>query len=729
MNSGNAVAELATVAVDPITFEVIRHRLAAITEEQAITLKRVSGSPVVTEATDFNNGLYLADGSIVTMGPQVIFHTGTMCTAIRNIIKDFGPSSDIGEGDMFILNDPYAGAIHQPDVSILAPIFLEGRLVAWAGSCAHQLDVGGMSFGSWAYAATSVQQEAMLLPGVKLIEHGRMREDLWRMIMGMTRLPNYLALDLKGMIAANNVAIRRMHELFDRYGPQVVEAVMSAEIATSEERMRERLRLIPNGTYRARDYIDHDGLSNALYEVNLAVHKFGDEITFDLAGTSEQAPGFINCTWSGMKGALFCGLLPILAPDIRWNEGVLRPVTISAPEGILCNARRPAPVSGATVCAVWIVMNVAVAALSRMVSCTPGLQEEAQAVTKGQMSVLTLAGRDRDDEPYGTLLLDSMAGGGGASIRKDGLDGSGDYDVPRPAIANVEANEAAGPILYLFRSFVSDTGGPGRMRGGASTGLAMMPYDVEGLDAMVIGHGVQVPNSIGLFGGLPGACASHLLRRSEQEAPELIRSYRDWNSIAGDPLIQDLGAKPGGFRLGRGDVFAYAFQGGGGYGDPLDRDPLRVARDVADGRVTSEAATKLYGVVCDGPPATVDAAATTARRQAIRRSRLEDNGASLAPRPFEVGVPQEMEVTREKRFRCACGHDLGSATSGWKAQAAMRVVPAESVGPHVRLHDLLELRAFACPTCAGLLELEVCRKHQASLTTISLAEAAQATVA
>jgi len=305
--------------VDPITFEVIRHKLQAITEEQAITLKSISGSPVVTDATDFNNGLYLADGSIVTMGPQVIFHTGTMSTVIRSIIANFEANPGIREGDMFVLNDPYRGAIHQPDVSIVAPIFANGRRIAWAGSCAHQLDVGGMSFGSWAYSATDVQQEAMLLPGVKLVENGEVRQDIWQMIMGMTRLPDVIGLDFKGMIAANNVAIHRLHELFNRYGIEIVEAVMNAELDASEHRIRERLRMISDGIYRARDYIDHDGLENRLYRVCLAVRKTGDSLIFDLDGTSTQAPGFINCTWSGMKGALLTGLLPILAPDIRWS--------------------------------------------------------------------------------------------------------------------------------------------------------------------------------------------------------------------------------------------------------------------------------------------------------------------------------------------------------------------------------------------------------------------------
>ena len=222
------------IEIDPITFEVIRNKLQAITEEQAITLKSVSGSPVVTEATDFNNGLYLTDGSIVTMGPQVIFHTGTMSSVIRSIIANFSENPGIKEGDMFILNDPYRGAIHQPDVSIVAPIFHQGKHVAWAGSCAHQLDVGGMSFGSWAIGATEIQQEAMLLPGIKLVEGGVLRQDLWQMIMGMTRLPQVLGLDLKAMIAANNVAARQFRELLDRYGADVVETIMEEEINASE---------------------------------------------------------------------------------------------------------------------------------------------------------------------------------------------------------------------------------------------------------------------------------------------------------------------------------------------------------------------------------------------------------------------------------------------------------------------------------------------------------------
>ncbi|WP_423212525.1 hydantoinase B/oxoprolinase family protein [Paracoccus yeei] len=696
--------------IDPITFEVVRNKLQAITEEQAITLKSVSGSPVVTEATDFNNGLYLTDGSIVTMGPQVLFHTGTMSSVIRSINQNFSENPGIHEGDMFILNDPYRGAIHQPDVSIVAPVFHEGRHVAWAGSCAHQLDVGGMSFGSWAIGATEIQQEAMLLPGIKIVEDGVLRQDLWQMIMGMTRLPHVLGLDLKAMIAANNVASRRLVELMDRYGGPVVETIMQEEIASSERQMRQILSALPDGVFRARDYIEHDGHQNILYQVCVTATKTGDQLTLDMTGTSPQAPGFINCTASGMRGAAMSGLLPILAPRIRWNEGIMRAIDFVAPEAILCNASWPAPVSSGTISTAWIVQNVVVAALSRMVSCAPEYRNEGQAVTKGHMMVMTLAGKDRDGAPFGTFLLDSTAGGGGAFPDHDGLDGSGDHCVPRPAIANVEANEANGPFLYLFRSFVRDTGGPGRQRGGAGTALAVVPYGTEGLQAMMLGHGVEVPNAAGQFGGLPGACGRNVLRRDAGD-PATIAGLAGGMDALLEVGVEALGPKPGRIWLTAGDVIGYAFQGGGGYGDPVQRDPQAVRADVLNGHVSLEAARSLYGVVFDGDA--IDARATEKARLAIRTDRLGGKAPGQAPGQGDMAI-------RAGRFRCGCGCDLGPATSDWKPQAITRAVAPSAYGPHIRTHADLELREHVCPDCGALLEAEVVRKGDASLSSLVL---------
>lgn len=706
---------------DPITFEVIRHKLQAITEEQATTLKAVSGSPVVTDATDFNNGIYLADGAIVTMGPQVLFHTGTMSSVIRHILEDYAESPGIQEGDMFILNDPYKGAVHQPDVSIVAPIFYHGRHIAWAGSCAHQLDVGGMNFGSWSFKATEIQQEAMLLPGIKLVEGGEIRQDLWQMIMGMSRLPFVLGLDLKAMIAANNVAIRRLSEVMDRYGADVVDQVMHAEIDASEQQLRTRLRTLPDGVFRAVDFLEHDGHSNELYEVRVAVVKSGDELTFDLTGSSPQAPGFINCTKSGLVGALFTALLPILAPDIRWNAGLLRPVTVKAPDGIIVNATWPAPVSSGTVSAVWVATNVATQALSRLVACTPVTGTEAAAVTKGSMMVLTLSGQDRDGGPFGTFLLDSTAGGGGAYADHDGLDASGDYCVPRPGISNVENNEAGGPFLYLYRRLVPDTAGPGRQRGGVTVGLALTPHDAPELAAMLIGHGVEVPNSAGLFGGMEGSCNETWLRPGDGSAP--VGVVVDPVSLVGDGSVaRDLGSKPGFFPLKAGDVFAYSFQGGGGYGDPLDRDVDDVLADIVSGLVTTASAEHHYGVVVRDHA--VDEPATRASRAAIRAIRLGRPPAAQAPAVDAAGdglrIGDSLIFGPDGVVACRCGAALGGRAD-WKAGAHHRVVEPAEHGVHIRLHAELELREHCCPDCATLLECEVARIGAPDVVSFELA--------
>jgi N-methylhydantoinase B len=721
MTATQPLAQRAGVDIDPITFEVVRNKLAAITEEQAITLKRVSGSVIVVHATDFNNGTYLSDGSIVTMGPQVIMHTGTMSSVIRSIIADLSENPGINEGDQFILNDPYKGAVHQPDVSIVSPIFYEGERIAWVGSCAHQLDVGGMVFGSWNTQATEIQQEAMLLPGVKLVEGGEIRHDLWQMIMGMTRLPQNVGLDLRAMIAANNVAEQRLLELMDRYGPDVVLSVMHTEIDTSERQFRARLSALPNGVFRSVDFIDGDGHEEGLHNVSLTILKEGDGLVFDLAGTSPQAAGFINCTRSGLIGGLFNGMLPILAPDLRWNEGILRAVTLNAPEGILCNATRPAPCSGGTISAAWVSMNAAVMAIARLAACAMVTAGDSQAVSKGSVPVVPMSGLDEGGMPFGTMLLEGTAGGGGAGLGWDGLDPSGDFTTPRPSLGNVEDIEMDGPYLYLYRRLLTDTGGPGASRGGRSVGVALTPHGADWVRASLVGHGVKVPNSVGLFGGLEGATIEALLRHGDGSEP-LTTDLPDPAAVrSGDAEV--LNSKVATFQLQRGDVFAWTSEGGGGYGDPLDRDPARVVADVEQLIVSAERAALDYGVVLrDGA---VDEAGTAARRTTIRTERLNGRPPTREPGPMQLSAGEgpigpALRLDVDRHVRCRCGEDLGPATENFKEAAVTRIVEPSDHGAHLVLHPELELREHICPACATLLEAEVVRRGEPSLHTIEI---------
>ena len=700
--------------IDPITFEVIRHRLQSITDEQAITLKSVSGSPLVTEATDFCCGLYLADGSIVTMGRQVLFHAGTTSQVIKGVIRKCTEDPGINEGDMFIVNNPYDGAVHPPDVSIVCPIFYEGDLVAWSGCAAHQLDVGGMVFGSWCSKATEIQQECMIIPPVKLIENGKIRRDIWEMILAMSRLPFMIGLDFKAMIAANNVAKRRLAGMIERYGIETVRAIMNGLIDLSEKRFRARLRELPDGTFRGVDFVDHDGHANRIYKIDLAITKDGDFMTYDFSGTSKQAPGFINCTKSGMIGGLFTGTLPMLAYDIPQNEGILNAINIVAPEGIVNNAKWPAPVSSGTCATVWATKNVTTSALARLLGCDDKYFNEAQAVTAGSFAVLNLSGLNQYGEPFGTMLLDPILGGAGAYPYKDGLDGHGVFDIPVPGIANVETNENFSPILYLYRRLVRDTGGAGKYRGGRSGGLAFTLHDTETLGAFLTTHGVESPNSAGIFGGLPGSCNvnlhfknTDLLERfSRGDLPSTSEEFR------GDKI--DLGAKPGDFILHPGDILEYTWQGGGGYGDPLDRDPELVANDVNKGAVSLECSEALYGVVLNGSPFQVDSGRTLSLRRQMRDKRLEaaerpphNSGMIDGRRLLPMGEYLEVvAVDNRLVVRCKCGYDLGDVDKNWKDQAAVLGVNADVAGPRRKLHRDLEMVEFLCPGCGKLLSVD-----------------------
>lgn len=706
--------------IDPISFEVIRNKLSAITEEQSITLKAVSGSPVVTDATDFNVGTYLSDGQIVTMGPQILFHSGSMASVVRNLIADCDEDPGINEGDMFILNDPYKGALHQPDVTVVAPVFYNGKRIAFVGCCAHQIDIGGMNFGSWSFRARGIQEEAMLLPGVKLVEAGTLRKDLWSMIMGMTRMPTTVGLDLKAMIAANNVAVKRLVELCDRYGVDTVLSVMHHEISNSEVAVRQALRELPDGVFRAVDFLDHDGHENKVYEFHLTLTKRGETLEFDFTGTSPQAPGFINCTYSGLIAGVYTAMLPTLAPDVRWNEGILRAVTIKAPEGIVANAKWPAPVSGASVSGTWVVCNIAFQALSRLVSTSPSTAKYGAGVTKGHMSIMVISGTDRDGLPYGNFLLDSMAGGGGAYSDHDGLTGSGDFCAPRPTITNVETHEANGPILFLYRSILPDTGGAGRQRGGNGVGLAITPHDTDSLTAMMVGHGIQVPNSAGIFGGVEGACGiNELLKTADGASPVgIVSSHADHAAWTGERI--DVGAKPGFVPLGPGDVISYTFQGGGGYGDPIERSLDAVLEDVRLGYVTPDEANRIYGVVTVAS-GEVDLVGTERQRAAIRKERIgatpirgtdarEVLGRQLTPR---------LTLTSDGAIVDACGHSFGTGPN-WKAAAVTRAAAPGSHGKHVITHEDLEIREYVCPSCGTLLESNVSRIGADDLVTSEL---------
>jgi N-methylhydantoinase B len=664
---------------------VVHNRLLAITDEMRIALQSVSGSPTVTEATDFFTGLYLPDGEFATMGFQVTHEAPPVGALIRHIATAGRPVND---GDMFIGNDPYVGALHQNDVQMAAPVYHGGEIIAWAGVMAHETDMGGMNFASWCPGATEVYQEGLRIPAVKLVDQGEVREDVLEMILTASRLPAALGLDIRAFIATLNVARDRLSALFAAYGAGDVGGVMRRMIEDSERAARERLAALPDGTVHVRDFLEHDGHANRLYTVDLVATKRGGELTLDFSGSSPQARGFINATTAGLAGGVTGALIPTLGFGIPWNAGLLRPVTITAPEGLICTARHPAPVGSATVETIWTVTNVVQRALNTFLACTQEFARRAQAVSSGTMATFNMGGINQFGERFGLHLLDPLAGGSGAFASKDGVNAGGPVAVPVPAVADVESNELVSPLFYRYRRLRPGTAGAGLRRGGHAAEIGLSVRGIGSADALVMTHGAEVPNSAGMFGGFPGATVSQRFNGER------------------------LGPKPGTIPMTPQDLFEVSWQGGGGFGDPLLRDPEAVAAEVAAGLLSVAAARAVYGVILDRTALAHQL--TTDLRRRLRSQRLGYPAGELPDAPGGRPLGHALRLMRRDdgvaEVRTIGGAVLCAGSTRWRSGAVARRIDPEPYG--ITLHADLAMTAFYCPRSGVQLAVDVHRSYE-----------------
>jgi N-methylhydantoinase B len=604
--------------MDPITFSIIRHRLFRVVEEAVITLKHVSGSAITNEGHDLMVSLYQADGSLLMGGVGFLHHLTSAAEACKAIIRRFG--GQIAEGDMFLLNDPYTAALHTSDIYVVSPIHHGGKLVAWSACFVHVSDIGAMNPGGFAPEAQDIFTEGFSSPGIKLIDRGELRQDLWDTLLNMVRSPEMVALDLRSMIACNNVARERMLALLAKYGAEIVNEACRALIEQSEAALRERLRELPNGHWQSRQYFEVKG---EIYKVLLTMTKQDDTLTFDFNGSSPQSKYSVNCSKWASLGGLFAPLFPLLCFDIVWNEGAIRPIKMIAPEGTIVNCTRPAPVSVATVGAIQSVNNAACSTIGKMLAASEKYAEEATAVWHANHFAIFMFGNNQRGRLAIGILTETFAGAGGARTFGDGVDIGGEIPNPISRMANVETIEAQFPIRYLFRRRSIDSGGPGKFRGGVGGEMAIVAHDAPdgGIHYVLSGKGPRFPQSDGLCGGYPGAVNDYVWVHAPQDGNNSDRFAQILRAIPG----QDEPISWGVFPLMGDDALYLRWNGGGGIGDPLDRPPEKVTADLAAGLISKEAASEVYGVVESAGIA--DRRATEAKRKELRHARLEAGSA------------------------------------------------------------------------------------------------------
>lgn len=701
---------------DPITFEVLRHRLWQINDEQGQTIIRVSGSPVATEGNDFNVAITDAEGNLIAVGPYIVMHVAAITFVIRATIDLIGLKG-IRSGDMYLVNDSWMGTGHQNDFCLVQPVFHDGELLAWTASVIHEVDVGGPVPGSWNFAARTAFEEAPRYRALRLVRDGEVQPEVVATLLTNSRLPELMDLDLRAMIAASNVARERLFELIGRYGVNTVRDVIADLLDYGQALMRQKLLKIPDGSWYAEDYIDHDGHEERNYRVRCLLTKKGDRLCFDYTGTSPQAPGLINTPYAGAAAGAYSAIYPYLCAHIPWNGGVLRQVDLIVEEGTIHNCRFPAPVGYGVVHASWATLNCSATVLGKMLAASDD-PREAMANWAGSSFVYNIFGTTDAGDQFATMLLSSDLQGAGARAFGDGFDVGGKLNAPRAKVTNIESAEANYPLLYLYRRYAVDSGGAGRWRGGVSGEVALTAHGTQRIDLAVNSVGASHTSTVGLNGGYPGAGSTAMLVRKSDIADQWVKGVLPTH-------IEDLASEKTEVTLPKmrvllmpGDVFVAVPHGGGGYGDPLLRPADLVASDVAKGNVSHEWARRLYGVVlnADGSVSDKD---TDALRISIRRERIKAGAGKSLKNLFDEASGNDYVdalISDGMNVQCGqCGTSFGK-TNQSKEGLRCSVVDLGEAGPWMARRwggksPHAKLWQYFCPGCAAAISIE---QHRAT---------------
>lgn len=597
--------------IDPVLTEIIQNRLIQIGREAGIALQRTAASSVVVGAKDF--GFNVADHLCrsIVYSLWMPRHGTTLSYMLKSCLYRIG-EKNIFPGDMFLVNDPHEGALHLYDLAVIAPVHYGDQLVGYTGCATHHLDIGAMGVGLLA-AATDWYQEGLHIKPIKIMERGELRQDIFDLVMDNVRMPHFQALDLKAQIAANVVARERIVELVKRYGVDTLKACYDAIIKLSETKARERIKMLPEGEYEAFDYIDFD----KVYTLKCTLIVKEDTLTFDFSGTDPQSDTYVNgalpCIVANVHNIYIC----MLIPDIVANEGCFNPVHVYIPEKTMLNCKPPAPSSGASTIAGWKAQNLAIRTLSKALLKSP---EPWRATANWGVGHVfpNYYGLNRNGKTFVLAEMSGSSGGGGARATKDGFDVSNVAGSTNSSIPNIEFSEEAYPILYLNRGMLTDSGGPGKYRGGVSVEWSNVPYETEKVRVSLGFVGRTVPAE-GIEGGKPGSNSEIRIKRNSNIKDVLRHGAHSFKDVKGNE--EEIMQTVGNIVQTDDDVLGFHVQGGGGYGDPLERESRLVHEDVLEGYVSVEKAEAEYGVVISRDSRTLDLKATERLRNRMKAEK------------------------------------------------------------------------------------------------------------
>jgi len=544
---------IAATGTDAVTQQIVGNALASIADEMATTIFRTAHSTVVRDGMDFSAAICDANGETVAQGVTVPFHLGSVPHAMRTLLAKFG--DDLNPGDVFVMNDPFDGGIHLQDIFVFKPVFFDDRVIGFATTTAHHGDVGGRLPGSSACDNTEIFQEGIRLPWLRLYDRGEPVEVVLQVLRANVRIPRMTLGDLAAQVAATSVAERALQELAARYGPDRLAELMRGLIEYTERLVRQEIAAWPDGTATFTDYLDSDGIERADVRITATVTIDGDEITADLTDCAPMVRGSLNSTRSFVEACVYQAVRCALTVEIPNTSGAFRPIHVLTKPGTIAEVVMPGASSmrGVTGFRVLDAVNGALAQL---------VPDRVPAAGEGG-NTLAIFGADRPDGSGRFIFYELVVGTWGGTPLHDGNDGLTNA-ASLAANIPVEVAEAEFPIRIERYGLVPDSGGAGRYRGGLAVERVWRCLTPS--TSLIVRSDRSAHAPYGLLGGEPGALSSNVLVRADGTEETLPSMFS--------------------ITIGAGDVFVHRTAGGGGWGDPSERDPALVAEDLADGKVT-----------------------------------------------------------------------------------------------------------------------------------------------